>query len=65
MIRITRHAFPDCGEYTVWKHQYWATPMLSRFGRRKCKRAKLLFMLPVWPKIWIGVFWTFGKEWVE
>lgn len=67
-IRITRRAFPDCGEWTVWKPHTWETPFFKRlFGHhsKKCKRAKLLFRFPIWPGVWYGLFMTFGTEWLE
>lgn len=65
MVRITRKAFPDCGEYTVWKKQTWGHSFFTRFGTMKCRRAKLLFLFPVWRGIWFGCFWTYGTGWIQ
>lgn len=62
MIRITRLAFRDCGGFTVWRPHRWATPFFRRgFGTTRNKRARLLLNLP----FGFGMFFTFGKGWIE
>ncbi len=65
-LRITRRAFPDCGEWTVWRRNYsMHGPLMRALGSRKCRRAKMLFQFPIYPKVWWGVFWTYGTGWCE
>jgi len=63
MLVITRRAFRDCGNYTVWKPKEWCTPFFSsgRFGTTINRQAKLLCRLP----LGFGLFWSFGREWYE
>jgi hypothetical protein len=63
MIVVTRKAVAECGGYTVWEPHQWHTPFFARggFGSVKCRRAKLICRLP----FGFGLFWTFGKGWIE
>ena len=66
MVVITRNAFPEYGEYTVWREQYWATPFFAKhMGRRRYWRAKKLLLFPVWPGVWFGLFWRIGNGWIN
>lgn len=63
MIVITRRAFADCGEFTVWRPKHWETPFFQsgRFGTTFNRRAKLLLNLP----FGAGLFWAYGRGWLE
>lgn len=62
-IRITKRAFPDCGEWTVWEPIGAMHPVIQRvMGTMYCRRAKLLFIVPL---CGVGVFFTYGRQWAE
>jgi hypothetical protein len=62
-IVITRRAIREFHGYTVWRQKHWQTAFFSKTfgGNVECRRAKLIFKLP----LGFGLFWAFGKAWIE
>lgn len=62
MIVLTTKAFKDCSNFTVWRNHKWRTSFFNKtFGRTYNRKAKLICLLP----FNFGLFWTFGKGWIE
>lgn len=62
MIRVTRRAVREYNGFTLWRPKHWHTPFFANnFGRSECTRARLLLRLP----FGFGLFWTYGKGWIE